>query len=143
MVRVDDTCGAVDLELTVTSGGPGAGRQIDVSLRWDPADPLEVVITVSARPDHPALPRGRWVLLRDFLRYGLDEPTGDGAVRVLPNPPTGSVEFELARAGRPCLVAVPIPLVAAFLSFTERTVPFGEERSDADVEAFIAKLLQT
>ena len=59
------------------------GERITVlTLNWRKSDPMAVYLTVRSTPDHPALPRGRWVVLRDYLRYGLEEPTGDGAVRV-------------------------------------------------------------
>ena len=48
-----------------------------LGLAWRREDPLAVRLTLAAQPDHPALPRGEWSVLRDFLRYGVEEPTGD------------------------------------------------------------------
>jgi hypothetical protein len=45
-------------------------------LSWAESDPLAVVVVVGARPAHPALLRGRWVVLRDALRAVL-APGGD------------------------------------------------------------------
>ena len=96
---------------------------------------------MSARPDHPALPRGSWVVLRDFLRYGLEVPTGDGDVQITPSEDGLLVHLDLALPQRTCRVQVPGELLAKFLDHTEKQVPLGEERSDHDLEAFIAKLL--
>lgn len=149
-VLVDPGDGAVSAEVIVAGAETGRGRLIVLRLGWWPADPLTVELLVTARPDHPALPRGRWVVLRDFLRYGLETPTGDGDVRIRPDrgaadaTPDGCparVWLELARAGRPCCVAVPVDLLDAFLDRTEEAVPVGEERSEELVDAFIARLL--
>lgn len=119
----------------------GRGRVTVLRLTWSPADPLCVALGLAAEPDHPSLPRGDWVVLRDFLRYGLEEPTGDGAVRIQPDDARDRVWFELAQPGRAACVSVPRPLVAAFLLRTEQLVPFGEERSDEAIEALLRRLL--
>jgi hypothetical protein len=120
----------------------GWGRTTVLKLSWRPADPLAVVLTLTAHPDHPSLPRGEWVILRDFLRYGLDEPTGDGEVRIRPDRQLDRVWFELARPGRAACVSVPRPLVSAFLDRTDDVVPAGEERSAAAIDALLALLLR-
>lgn len=119
----------------------GRGRLTVLRLAWSRSDPLAVELLLTARPDHPALPRGRWVILRDFLRHGLDEPTGDGAVRLRPDDLRDRVWFELARRGRAACVSVPRPLVRDFLDRTEQSVPCGAERSQAMVDALLARLL--
>jgi hypothetical protein len=81
VVLVDAARGDVRLEAKTSVGTEGCFRSIDLTLRWQESDPLTVWIDVEAKPDHPALPRGRWLVLRDFLRYGIDQPTGDGDVR--------------------------------------------------------------
>ncbi len=121
--------------------GAGRGRRVVLRFGWDPADPLAVRIEVEARPDHPALPRGTWVVLRDFLRYGLVAPTGDGDVRIHPDDLEPVVWLTLARRTRPCLLAVPAALLTTFLDRTEESVPCGEERSDLD--AVIEQLLRS
>lgn len=124
------------------AGGPhGSGHAAVLRLSWCREDPLAIVLLVSARPDHPALPRGRWVVLRDFLRYGLEEPTGDGDVRIRPEPERRNLRLELCGRSRPCLLDVPIERVAAFLDATERLVPAGEERNEAALDELIVRLL--
>ena len=124
-------------------GSSGRGRMTVLTLLWRPEDPLAVEILLVAQPDHPALPRGRWVVLRDFLRYGLDEPTGDGAVRIRPGAARARVELELARPGRDASVSVPRETLLAFLEETERAVPSGSERSEDAIDDLLALLLGT
>ena len=102
-----------------------------------------MVLLLTAQPDHPALPRGRWVVLRDFLTYGLEQATGDGEVRIRPDELRDRVWFELARPGRAACVSAPRELVRDFLARTEAAVPRGEERSDEAIDALLTRLLQS
>lgn len=111
-------------------------------LAWQRGDPLAVELTLTSTPDHPALPRGRWVVLRDFLRYGLEEPTGDGEVRISPDTDEGVVSIRLARDGRPAWVKVPAETVRSFLDQTEKILPSGEESSEEALDALIKALLK-
>ena len=129
-------------EVVVSDGGStGRGRRTVLALCWNRADPLAVDLVLTASPDHPALPRGHWVVLRDFLRYGLDEPTGDGEVRIRPDELRDRVWFELARPGRAACVSIPREVARDFLDRTERCVPCGEERSEAAIDALLDRLL--
>ena len=119
----------------------GRGRMTVLRLVWSPPDPLAVRLVLTAQPDHPALPRGEWVVLRDFVRYGLEEPTGDGSVRIRPDEQLDRVWFELDRPGRAACVSVPRPTVREFLDRTDEVVPAGEERSAAAIDALLAHLL--
>ena len=140
-VSADGGRGDIRLEVTTSVGTDGSERSTDLRLRWQRRDPLTVWIEVDARPDHPALPSGRWVVLRDFLRYGMDVRTGDGDVQVSPDPAAGLVYLDLARSRGACQVSIPAALLEEFLTETERRVPIGAERSDELLEAFIEKLM--
>lgn len=133
----------VSAQLRVPDAGmSGRGHVTTLSLSWYRDDPLAVHLELSAFPDHPALPRGTWLVLRDFLRYGVEEPTGDGAVRIRP---AGEqvVELELAGpGGRPYRLHVPAADVCAFLDATEALVPTGAEGGDAELDALINRLLE-
>ncbi len=125
------------------TGHTGRGRLTVLRFSWHRSDPLAVRLLLSAQPDHPALPRGAWVVLRDFLRYGLEEPTGDGDVRIRPDALRDRVWLELERYGRPACVSAPRPLVTAFLEATEQQVPCGGERSDEALDALLSRLLRS
>ena len=130
------------VEVVISDGGhTGRGRRTVLSMVWSPADPLAVQLLLSAQPDHPALPRGHWVVLRDFLRYGLDEPTGDGEVRIRPDDLRDRVWFELARPGRAACVSVPREVARDFLDRTEAEVACGAERSEQAIDALLDRLL--
>ena len=132
----------VATEVVIDDGGSsGRGRMTVLRLGWRVDDPLAVSLLLTAQPDHPALPRGRWVVLRDFLRYGLEEPTGDGDVRIRPDAVRDRVSLELVRCGRPCAVSLPRATLRSFLDATEERVPSGEERSESAVDALIDRLL--
>lgn len=129
-------------DVVLSDGGvSGRGRLTVLRLCWRAEDPLAVEILLTAQPDHPALPRGRWVLLRDFVRYGLEEATGDGEVRIRPDDVRDRIWFELARPGRAACVSVPRDVVRGFLARTAEHVGFGEERSEQAIDALLAHLL--
>jgi Streptomyces sporulation and cell division protein, SsgA len=128
-------------EVVVSDGGmSGQGHTTLLRLGWREADPFAITLSLTAHPDHPALPRGTWVVLRDFLRNGLDVPTGDGEVRIRPRSRVGRVDLRLARDGRPFVISVSAALVADFLDATERVVPAGEEASVGAIEALLDEL---
>ncbi len=132
----------ITAKVVIADGGEtGRGRRTVLELVWCEDDPLAVELVLTAEPDHPALPRGRWVVLRDFLRYGLDEPTGDGEVRIRPDALRDRVWFELARPGRAACVSVPREVARDFLARTEACVPCGAERSDEAIDALLQRLL--
>ena len=119
----------------------GHGRTTVLRFSWSPIDALSVGLELTAQPDHPSLPRGTWVILRDFLRYGLDEPTGDGRVRIRPDEQLDRVWLELERPGRSATVSVPRALVREFLDRTDEVVAHGEERSAEALDELLSRLL--
>ena len=143
-LQIDDADGTLTLDVVIEDAGhTGRGRLTVLRFLWDRTDPLAVRLRLSAQPDHPALPRGTWVVLRDFLRYGLEEPTGDGVVRLRPDELRDRLWLELERFGRPACVSVPRTQLRDFLDRTEDRVPCGEERSAAALEALLSRLLST
>ena len=142
-MQVDDS-GELTLDVVIEDAGhSGRGRLTVLRFLWHPDDALAVRLRLSAQPDHPALPRGTWVVLRDFLRYGLEEPTGDGVVRLRPDDLRDRLWLELERFGKPACVSVPRLQLRTFLDRTEELVPCGAERSEQALEALLARLLQS
>lgn len=133
----------VEVSLVIDDGvHTGPGRRTLLSLSWLAEDPLAVQLVLTAQPEHPALPRGQWVVLRDFLAYGLEEPTGDGVVRIRPDDDHDRLWLELERYGRPACVSLAREPVREFLARTERIVPSGEERSLEALEELLERLRQ-
>lgn len=122
-------------------GMSGHGHMTVLGLAWRRDDPLAVVLTLAAQPDHPSLPRGEWAVLRDFLRYGVEEATGDGAVRLRPGD-DGQVILELLGEAKPYILHVPADVLCNFLDATEAIVPAGAEAEDAVIDALISRLLE-
>ena len=123
------------------SGMSGHGHLTVLGMAWNSDDPLAVRLNLSAQPDHPALPRGEWAVLREFLRYGIEEPTGDGNVRIRPEG-DGRVRLDLLGEAKPYAVRVAADVVRGFLDETETIVATGTEADEAMTDALIARLLE-
>jgi hypothetical protein len=123
------------------SGMSGHGHLTVLALFWSREDPLAVRLTLSAQPDHPALPRGEWAVLRECLRYGTEEPTGDGDVRIRPQG-DGRILLELLGEAKPYTVHVSAVVLHDFLDETEAVVATGAEADDEVMDALIARLLE-
>jgi hypothetical protein len=133
--------GQVSTRVVVNDDGGSSTRHRTVlALSWDDSDPLAVRIVLSTEPDHPSLPRGEWVMLRDFLRYGCSEPTGDGAVRVRPEG-DDRILLALQDDTKTFEVRVPVVTITGFLDETERAVPTGREAGEEVLDELIRRLL--
>jgi hypothetical protein len=133
--------GHVSTRVVVNDDGPTSTRHRTVlALSWNDSDPLAVSILLSTEPDHPSLPRGEWVMLRDFLRYGCSEPTGDGSVRIRPDA-EGRVLLVLQDKNKTFEIRVPTATVTGFLDETELAVPTGSEAGEAVLDELIRRLL--
>ena len=121
-------------------GMSGHGHMTVLGLAWNRDEPLAVRLSLAAQPDHPSLPRGEWDVLREFLRYGIEEPTGDGAVRIRPAS-AGVVLLQLHGEQRTYAVHLPADVLTEFLDETEAIVPTGTEADDAMLDALIARLM--
>jgi hypothetical protein len=115
------------------------GDPIPVSTRWTYRADEPFAITVAF-----ATERGRWVewiFARDLLIAGLDDPSGEGDLRVAPHPaddevllleirsPSGSAMFELDRAD-----------TEDFVTHTLELVPAGTESTHFDIDRLLAEL---
>lgn len=116
----------------------GADRLTPVSTRWtyDTEEPYAMTVAFATE-------RGRWVewvFARDLLIEGLTEPSGEGDLRIGPDPdpellmleihaPSGSAAFTLDRED-----------TADFLASTLDLVPAGSESAHFDVDRLLAEL---
>jgi hypothetical protein len=135
----------VSCEIDLGDGRPWRGHVPVLRLSWSENDPLAVVVVVGARPAHPALLRGRWVVLRDALRSVLAPGGGAPASR-----PAGHVSMSrqdehvtltLRAASLPCVVTVPAGPMRDFLGETDAVVPPGRESWGPALDAEIARML--
>ena len=142
----------VSCEIVLGEGRPWRGHLPVLRLGWSEQDPLAVVVVVGARPAHPALLRGRWVVLRDALRTTLAPGGGaPGGAGVGAPRPAGHVQMSrqgehvtltLRSASLPCVVTVPAGPMREFLADTDAVVPPGLESCVPALDAEIARMLQ-
>jgi hypothetical protein len=122
----------------------GRGPDTVLRLHWSAADPLAVVLVVAARPSHPSLLRGRWVMLRDRMAEVLAGTVADLAVaagHVQLTVHGEQVTLTLRGATLPCVVTIPAAPLRAFLTETAAIVPPGGEGCTAALEAELARML--
>jgi Streptomyces sporulation and cell division protein, SsgA len=136
----------VSCEIVLGDGRPWREHLPVLRLSWAESDPLAVVVVVGARPPHPALLRGRWVVLRDALRAVLAPDCG----RTSPARAAGHVSMSrqdehvtltLRSASLPCVVTVPAGPMREFLTETDAIVPPGRESWAPALDAEIARML--
>ncbi len=142
----------VSCEIVLGDGRPWRGHVPVLRLAWSESDPLAVVVVVGARPAHPALLRGRWVVLRDALRATLAPGGGPpGRAGVGAPRPAGHVQMSrqgehvtltLRSASLPCVVSVPAGPLRDFLAETDAVVPPGAESWAPALDVEIARMLR-
>jgi hypothetical protein len=121
--------------------GPRSRSEVSALFTYDARDPYAVRITFgSARVgDRDAV---TWLIGRELLRVGLDQPIGDGDVRVGPTAARSEVLFLHLRApSGEALMELSRTALAAFVSGTETLVPFGAEGAAIDLDEGLAVLL--
>jgi hypothetical protein len=131
--------------VTLQLVGPTSWTEVPALLLYDVTDPYAVRIAFGdALEDDTTDPDGAitWLLSRELLRAGLEQPAGDGDVRLWPakaaadvlylhlRAPSGEALFELSRAS-----------VAAFLRQTEALVPWGGESELLGLDDELSALL--
>ncbi|PSK96956.1 sporulation and cell division protein SsgA [Haloactinopolyspora alba] len=115
-------------------------RYIQAELRYRTGDPVAVT-AVFDTAGHEPVP---WVFARDLLSGGLDEPTGDGDIRVWPGLDghgTRTVRFRLRSPDGDALLEAPAHAVEDFLIQTWSLVPTGAEGRLLGIDALLDSLL--
>lgn len=115
---------------------PTPGQPLDVTLTYDPADPLAVRILFS----DPASGEGQpWVVERRLLAVGTLGLVGPGDVQVYPYSAPAGVGLDLTGPAGTVSLWLPLAPVEHLLARSYLAVPAGRER--VDVDAAVAALL--
>ena len=120
--------------------GKHFGVELAGELRFEPADPFAVTLTIFAAGS-PA----RWKIARDLLLDGCYEPVGEGDVRVEPGvDPAGRavVQIHLSPPGATAVLTTPTFAVVEFLEQALAAVPLGTESDHFDVDRLVELLLR-
>src|SRR3954447_7749708 len=127
--------------LTLQLIGPRSPSEVSALFSYDARDPYAVRITFGfARVG--AKDAVTWLIGRELLRAGLDQPTGDGDVRVGPTAARSEVLFlHLRTPFGEALMELSRTALAAFVRGTETLVPFGAEAAAIDLDEELAVLL--
>src|SRR3954469_11084316 len=120
--------------LTLQLIGRGAPSEVSALFSYDARDPYAVRIRFG--PAHAGgTDAVTWLIGRELLRAGLDQPAGDGDVRVGPTEASGDVLFLQLRApSGEALMELSRTALAAFIRGTETLVPFGAEAAAIDLD---------
>ena len=124
----------------------GSATAVHADLTYDACDPYAVTAGFSITP--PAESAGttvRWVFARSLLITGVNEPAGEGDVRIWPclNTQGQAVTvIELLSPEGEAVLQARTDQVCEFLRESELLVPSGGEGSYVDIDDTIAKLLE-
>lgn len=124
----------VTTPLTLVVSASTGDARLEAELRYDPSDPLAVVLAIGTQCDEPVV----WVFARDLLASGIAGSIGEGDITI--EPADGDIRITLATD---CLATMLAPRnrVVEFLVETFTRVPSGAEFDGIDIDAEIAALL--
>jgi hypothetical protein len=124
----------VTTPLTLVVSASTGDARLEAELRYDPSDPLAVVLAIGTQCDEPVV----WVFARDLLASGIAGSIGEGDITI--EPADRDIRITLATD---CLATMLAPRnrVVEFLVETFTRVPSGAEFDGVDIDAEIAALL--
>ena len=112
--------------LTVNAGRGGSHESsrwvVRLGMAWLPDRPDQVWLSLSYRPNHPSLPRGRWRVSRSALRDGLLGPVQHSGLRLWPDRSGRQLVLELP-GDPPKVLRVSAARVRQFLTATGMAGP--------------------
>ena len=127
--------------LTLQLIGPPSPSEVSALFSYDARDPYAVRIRFGSA-HAGGMDAVTWLTGRELFRAGLDQPTGDGDVRVGPTEPSSDVLFLQLRApSGEAVMELSRTALAAFVRGTESLVPFGAEGAAIDLDQGLAVLL--
>jgi hypothetical protein len=128
----------LSMHVVAPSDGPS---EVTVSLRYDTADPYAVHSIFRVAPEQQIA----WVFARELLSLGLDEPSGDGDVRIGPScDQAGEVVCITLRSpdGEATIQAAADDIVE-FLSAAYALCPRGRESQHLKIDRALVALFAT
>ncbi|MGI8814876.1 MAG: SsgA family sporulation/cell division regulator [Pseudonocardia sp.] len=120
-------------------GPDGSESPVTVRLVWRASYPWAVEATFRCRVDPAEDPV--WLLCRELLWDGIDNPVGAGDVGVRPIDDCQRVELFLSSPDGCAATALSAAALAAFLAITYQQVPAGEELLWAPMDDELIELL--
>jgi sporulation and cell division protein SsgA len=119
------------------------GQPTPVVTRWGyrASDPFAVTLSVRSGPDRWV----DWIVGRELVLAGLEDPTGDGDVRMRPRTVQGYdiVEIEIRSHDGRAVLEVDRDLLRHFLDVTLDLVAIGAEADRMDLDAEIARITRS
>jgi hypothetical protein len=120
--------------------GAGSPSEFSALFSYDARDPYAVSITFGSTRVGGKDPV-TWLIGRELLRVGLDQPTGEGDVRVGPTSRSDVLFLHLRTHAGEAVMELSRAALAAFVRGTETLVPFGDETAVIDLDEGLAVLL--
>jgi hypothetical protein len=127
------------LALRLLDGGED-DRYIQAELRYSATDPVAVTVVFDVTAPEPV----PWVFARDLLSSGLDQPSGDGDIKIWPaidSHGTPTVRVRLSSPDGDAVLEAPASAVEDFLIQTWTLVPTGVEGRLLSIDALLDSLL--
>jgi hypothetical protein len=119
------------------------GQPAPVVTRWSYSayDPFAVSVAVRARHDRWV----EWLVGRELVVAGLDEPAGEGDVRMRPLSVQGYdiVEIEISSNDGRAVLEVDRALLRTFVASTLEVVALGAEADRMDLDSEIARITRS
>jgi hypothetical protein len=119
------------------------GQPAPVVTRWSYSayDPFAVSLAVRTRQDRWV----EWLIGRELVISGLDEPAGEGDVRMRPLTVQGYdiVEIEIRSHDGRAVLEVDRDLLRSFVDATLEMVPVGTEADRMDLDGEIARITRS
>jgi hypothetical protein len=126
----------IHLRLLVAAGGAAT---VPTTVAYNSADPYAVRATMHT-PDGPV----EWILSRDLLHDGLQQPSGVGDLQVAPGTDERGralLSIELNTPDGHAVLQADALEISTFLADTFRAVPLGDESAHLDIDAALALLV--
>ncbi|MCO1655796.1 SsgA family sporulation/cell division regulator [Pseudonocardia humida] len=119
------------------------GQATPIVTRWSyqACDPFAVTLAVRIQQGHWI----EWLVARDLVVQALDEPAGEGDIRMTPKTASGYriVEIEIRSTDGRAVLEVDHDLLHRFVHATLEVVALGQETAQVDLDEAIARITRS